>query len=201
MALNTYSALKTSISTWLDISSTDITSIVDDLVTVGENRIFREAKTKDTEATLVASVSASVAAVPTDYQTLKFAYINTSPVKILERRSAEWLYQNYPDRTGSTVPTYVARDGGNFVFGPNLISGYTLKGVYYKILAALSGNLHNLFLNNPDLYLFACLAEADLVIGRDPRVPIWEAKYQKILNDVNNMAVNEDTSGSTLQMR
>jgi hypothetical protein len=58
-----------------------------------------------------------------------------------------------------------------------------------------------LFTNNPDLYLFACLAEAEIIIGRDKRVQLWEAKYQKILGLVNGVDNEESASGSSLQTR
>ena len=48
---------------------------------------------------------------------------------------------------------------------------------------------------------FACLAESEILIGRDARIPIWEAKYQRILMDVNGADKAEDSSGSSLQMR
>lgn len=38
-------------------------------------------------------------------------------------------------------------------------------------------------------------------IGRDKRVPLWEAKYQKILADVNGADQRENASGSSLQTR
>lgn len=174
---------------------------IDDLVTIAENRIFREAHTKDTEASLSTAISNGVIAVPADYMSLKFAYIDGTPVRALERRSAEWIYANYGTRSGGGLPKCIARDAGNFVFGPYPDSGYTVKGVYYKRLAALSTGVHALFTNNPDLYLFACLAESNILIGLDSRLQIWEAKYQKILNDVNGYDRAEGASGSSLQMR
>ena len=144
-------------------------------------------------------ISAGVAALPTGYINLKYAYVSTTPLTKLERRSAEWIYQN-TDRTGSCIPKFSGRDASNFIFGP-YPAVYTVTGVYYKNVGPLSTTLHNLFVNNPDLYLFACLAESEVVIGRDARIQLWEAKYQKILNDVNLLAKSEDSSGGLLQVR
>ena len=185
----------------MDVSSTDLTAVIDDLVTVAEARIFREARTKDTEASISTAIASGVVAVPSDYIELKFAYLDTTPSTILERRPAEWIYSQYPTRSSSGIPKCIAREAGNFIFGPYADSGYTLKGVYYKKLAALSTTAHALFTNNPDLYLFGCLAESEILIGRDARIPLWEAKYQKILADVNGQDRAEGASGSTLRMR
>ena len=201
MALGTYAQLKTAITYWLDISSTDLTNQIDDLVTLGEKRIFRESKTKDQETALSVAIASGVAAVPNDYVALKFVYINSDPTAFLERRSAEWIYAAFPQRGASGKPQFIAREGSNFIFGPYPDSNYTIKGVYYKTAGTLSSSVYDLFTNNPDLYLFACLAESEPIIGRDKRIVIWEAKYQKILADVNAISAREDASGGTLRMR
>lgn len=201
MAITTYSELKTAVTSWLDVPAATFTSQIDDLVTLAESRIFRETRTKDTEATISTALSSGVYALPSDYLEMKFAYINSSPISSLERRSPEWIYTEYPLRTSSGIPKFFARESTNLIFGPYPDSSYTLKGVYYKKLAALSTGVHALFTNNPDLYLFGTLAESELLIGRDERIKLWEAKYQKILSDVNGLDRRENSSGSILRIR
>lgn len=202
MAITTYATLEAAVSSWLDIDSSNISNQIADIVMLAEQRILREARTKDNEATLALTIGATgQAALPADYVALKFCYITTSPSYALERRSAEWIYSEYPARTSSGMPRFIAREGSNFIFGPYPDSGYSIAGVYYKSLGPLSSAVYDLFTNNPDLYLFGCLAEAELIIGRDPRVAIWESKYQRILSDVNGFSKAEDNSGSTLRMR
>ncbi len=175
---------------------------IDDIVTLGESRIFREARTKDNEATLALTIGATGgASLPTDYVALKLAYITTTPSYVMERRSAEWIYSQYPARTSSGMPKFIAREGSNFIFGPYPDSGYSLAGIYYKSLGPLSSGTYNLFLNNPDLYLWACLSMAEPILGRDARIATWEAMYQRILSDVNGFSKAEDNSGGTLRMR
>ena len=198
-----YTSFGQSVASWLDVGYSDIgATMIGNLITVAETRIFREVRVRDMETAISTSISAGVVSVPTAYLAMKFLYLNSSPQVALERRSAEWMYQNYPQTTSSGIPQFFARDGSSFIFGPYPDSSYTIDGIYYRKLDAISGSaLNAVFTTNPDLYLFACLAESELVIGRDPRVPIWEAKYQRILNDVNGMDKAEDQSGSTLQMR
>jgi hypothetical protein len=198
MAITTTAELKTAITSWLDIAASNLTNQITDLITLGENRIFREARTTDMETALSAAIAAGVLALPTSYVALKNAYVNTTPTVRLERKPWEWIYDHYP-RNGSTgIPRYIAREGTNFIFGPAPDSTYTIKGIYYKRLAAIAGSVNALFTANPDLYLFACLAESEVLIGRDSRIAIWEAKYEKILSLVNKEAKNEESSGSTL---
>ena len=201
MALTTYAELKTAIAAWTQVSAADLSSQIDDLVTIAEKRIFREVRTRDMETALSVTIAAGVAALPTSYVALKMAYVDVSPIQELERRSGEWIYRNYPYQASSGIPKYIGRVGTNFVFGPYPDSTYTIKGIYYVRLTAIATTVNALFTANPDLYLMASLAEAEMLIGRDSRVPIWEAKYQKIMTDLNGEDKTEDQSGSGLQMR
>lgn len=201
MAITTYAELKTAVTSWMDITASDISTKIDDLVTIAEKRIHREAFSRDTEVALSGTVSSGVVAVPSDYIKLKFAYIDGTPVQKLERRTAEWIYAEYGTRSANGRPKYIGRQASNFIFGPYPDSAYSVIGVYYGKPGTLSSAVYNLFTNNPDLFLFACLAESELLVGRDARIATWEAKYNKILNDVNLLAKTEESSGGDLQMR
>ncbi len=207
MSFSSYTNFGASLCQWLlDDNAASMTSLgvsmVTDLITVGENRLFREARTRDMEVAMSTAVSSGVVAVPTGYVSMKHAYIDTAPVQRLERRTAEWIYNHYPTRSAEAKPQFFARDATNFIFGPYPDSAYTFKCVYYKHLTAISGAaLNALFTANPDLYLLACLAEGEMIIGRDPRIAIWERKYQNILAGVNGEDLADGQSGSNLQMR
>jgi len=208
MSFSTYANFETAITSWLDITASDVSSQIVDLITVGEQRIFRECRTRDMETSFGDTISSNgTLALPTGYIELKSAYIDTNPVQSLERRSPEWIRTKYPTSTTtntgvSGVPKWIARYGTSFMFGPYPDSAYTVRGIYYAYPTPISGSgLSTFFTNNPDLYLFACLAESEPIIGRDSRIALWEAKYAKILADVNGQDQREDHSGSVLQMR
>jgi hypothetical protein len=201
MSLATYADLKAAVVSWLDVPTATFTSQIADLITVGEKRLFREARTRDMEYAVNDTIAAGTIALPTSYVELKYAYIDGTPVQRLERRSADWIYQQYPNRSSEGIPKYIARESSDFIFGPFPDSGYTVKGIYYRRPEVIATTANAVFLANPDLYLFACLAESEPLIGRDARIALWEAKYQKILMDVNGEDTKEDHSGGTLQMR
>lgn len=203
MSFADYTSFGASLSTWMDIGVSDLgNTLVADLITVGETRIFRETRSREMETAFSDSITAGLMSLPASYLALKSAYVNSSPNVSLERRPAEWIRLTYPQSTSSGIPKFIARYGSNFIFGPYPDSAYTVNGIYYKRLTAISGSaLNAVFTTNPDLYLFACLAESEIVIGRDARIPVWEAKYNRILADVNGASAAEDASGSSLQMR
>lgn len=208
MSFSSYTNFGTSLAGWLlDNNAATITDVgvsqVADLITVGEARIFRETRTQVMETSFGTAISSGLLALPSSYLALKTAYVNSSPTVSLERRPAEWIRMNYPQNSSSGIPQFIARYGQNFIFGPYPDSAYTINGIYYMQPTAISGAaLNTLFTTNPDLYLFACLAEAEIIVGRsDQRVALWESKYQRILMDVNGVDKAEDASGSSLQMR
>ena len=195
MSFSSYANFRSAVTTWLNLDDT-VSAEVDDLITIGENRVTKEVRHRLLEKALSTATASGVIAVPSDYVELKFSYVDGTPVQHLQRRSADWVYQKYPARSTSGKPKYIARETTNFIFGPFPDATYTIKGVYYFKPTALSGGLSNLFTAHPDLYLFACLAEAEPFIGRDTRIGIWEAKYNKIKDSVMREDMDEMVSGS-----
>lgn len=207
MSFGSYTAFGTSLASWLlDSNTATVTDVgvtmVADLITVGETRIFREVRSREMETAFSDSITAGIMSLPSSYLELKTAYVDSAPNVSLERRPPEWIRLNYPQNSGSGIPNFIARYGSSFMFGPYPDSAYTIKGIYYKQPTAISGAaLNTLFTANPDLYLFACLSKGAMIIGQDPRVGYWETEYQRVLMDVNGADRAEQASGSSLQMR
>jgi hypothetical protein len=199
MAITTYAELQTSVANWL--ARADLDSYIPDFITLGETRIMREVRARSMETAFSDTIASGAIALPTSYIELKYAYVNTAIVSHLKRREARFIYEKYPTRSAQGEPTYIAREGSNFIFGPYPDSNYPISGVYYKNIGPVSSSAHALFTENPDLYLFATLAETVAFTKNDKRIPLWESKYTTIKNDVNGLAEREDFSGSDLQMR
>lgn len=201
MSITNYSELKTAVADWL--ARSDLTSYIPDFITLGEARIYREMKVRQMEAALSATISSGVIAVPTGYLSMKHAYVDGSPVRPLIRASLEELYNQYPTRSSDRKPVMFARNGSNFEFGPYPDSDYTIKGVYYKKLDALSdANTSNWLTSDaPDLILFASLLEAEAFIKNDPRLALWEGRYQAAKRNIQEQDDEEDFSGSVMSPR
>ena len=161
---------------------------------------MREVRARSMETAFSDTVASGVIALPTSYLELKYAYINQSPVQWLKRQKAQFIYEKYPTRSTAGLPKYISREGSNFIFGPYPSDDYTVTGVYYKDIGPVSSSAHALFTENPDLYLFATLAETEPFLKNDKRIALWEAKYNKVKDDVNGLRDREDLSGSDLQM-
>lgn len=199
MSISNYSELQTAVASWLHRS--DLTSIVPDLIVLGEKRIFRKVRCRVMETALSDTIASGVIAVPSDYLELKYSYINSTPVNNLTKASASQIYQEFPLRSSDKKPTKIAREGSNFIFGPYPDSAYTVKGIYYAKPTSIVSSANALFLANPDLYLFSALCEAAPYIKDDPRLVIWEAKLTSIIEDIRNEDADENASGGGMTVR
>lgn len=198
MALTTYAELKTALATWT--RRADISTYADDLITIAEGRVFKEVRSREMETALSVAISAGVAAVPADYTDLKFAYIDGTPIRNLQRKDPSWIYLTYPLRSSQAKPSFIARDVSSFIFGPYPDSNYTVKGTYYKELTALSSSVNDLYTNNPDIYLSASLAEAFRFLRNDNMLKYWEGKYESIRDNISTQYRAEKVSGGPLTM-
>lgn len=200
MALGTYSDLVTAVSTWLDRS--DLAAYVPDFIALAEERIYRNLRVKAMEAALSDTIASGVIAVPSDYIELKSAYVDGTPTRKLERTSVEEIYTNYPTRSAAGTPSYIAREGASFIFGPYPDDGLVVKGIYYQRLPALSAtNTTNwLTTNAPSLLLFGALCEAEPFMRNDQRIMVWETKFLTALSDANKADKREVLRGSSLSM-
>jgi hypothetical protein len=200
MALSTFAELKASIENWLDRD--DLTDLIEDFITLAEDDMFTDLRFREIETELSGTISSGVLAVPADYAELKFAYIDRSPTSPLVRTDIKSLYDLFPDRVSSGIPTKISRKAGNFEFGPFPDSDYSVKGVYYKKFTRLSGSNpdNEVLLKSAGIYLYGALKQAEPYLKNDPRLAVWENEYLKRVKKVNKESKKEDLSGSELEI-
>lgn len=187
MAISTLTELKTEVTNYT--KRADLSPYLDNIVLVGERWIFRKARTRHMEQALSVAISGGVAAVPADFVALKNARIS-GQTRALGISPAEWIYSEFPTRSGGAMPAYIGVEGSNFVFGP-YPNDQTIVGTYYKRLTSLLSGVTTFFTDNPDLYLYATLAATESFLKNDPRIGTWIALRDGILTDVNQ----EDQAG------
>jgi hypothetical protein len=196
--ITSYATLQTAISDWL--ARSDLTTFLPNFTQNWEEDFYREPLNWGSwmETALSVSISSGVAAVPSDYLGLKVAYISGQTSAPLKRISLDQLYQRYPRSLGNGQAVYIARDGANFVFGPEASDG-TLAGTYYAkptVLRTDADGANWLTANAPDLCLYGSLLAAEPFIKNDARVSLWQAMYDRALVSYRNRFKEEDYSGS-----
>jgi hypothetical protein len=182
VSIATYAELQTAVATWAHRA--DIATPAPDLIMLGEKWIFRNVRAREMETALSGTISSGTLAVPTGFRQLKHARVATSPVQKLTITTPDSIYEDYPVRSGGSIPKFIAEDAGSFIFGP-YPGNYDIAGTYYKALTSIASSANALFLANPDLYLFAALAEATPYMKDLKMAAVWTAKRDGIKDDIN----------------
>ena len=113
--ITNYAELQTEIANTL--SRSDLTSEIAGFIQFAENKLYRTLNLRNEETALNVAISSGVAAVPSDFKALKFAYYDATPVHVLDWVTIEELYRDFPDRSDNGEPSVISREGSNFVFG------------------------------------------------------------------------------------
>lgn len=200
MTISTFSELETALSNWLG-GRTDLSSRIDEWIAMFEARFNRTIRVREMEARYTATISQFLA-LPTGFAGFRRLYIDTSPIQVLQLVSPEWMSDNYIS-TSTGKPRTFSIIGSEIQFGPSPDSSYTIAGVYYTKLTALSAsNTTNwLLTSHPDLYLYGSLVESQAYTNIDERFPIWQAKYDGALAELKSQDKRDRWSGSMWQAR
>lgn len=193
MALVTsYSSLVSSVQTYL--ARGDLATHAPGFVQNWESAFYRQPRNHGTwmESQLSSVIASNVIAVPTDFLSLKVAYVSTAPAARLEYVSLEQLYGRFPRGSWSGVPEWLSRDRTNFVFGPEPDSNYTVSGVYVARPPNMRDSsddaiAHWIILYAPDVALYGSLLAAEPFLKNDSRIPVWQSFYAQALKDYRDL--------------
>lgn len=204
-----YASLKQAVQDWN--ARTDIANYIDYFIQRAEQTIYNDifamnkgAGVKPMEATLNTAINASgVVPLPTGYLGLRYALISSAGnTWQLERRNAEFIYTQYPNRGASGVPEYIARDGQNLVFGPSPDSTYSITGIYWQKSPQLTvTNTVTWMVTYIPLIMLAACNKAIAAFNKDEgAVQWWDADYRDQLASFLLADRSEEQSGSAFAM-
>jgi len=185
MALATYSNLTTALADWLvrsDLSSGQI----QDLVSLCESRLNKVVRHRRmvTTATLSLSAGTATVAAPSDYLEARTLILESSPDIVLRYMTPETL-AGY-SREGTTgKPEFYTLVGDNFKVGKTPDANYSVTLEYYAALDLVTDETNWLLTNYPDVYLYGALCEAEPFVLNDNRMPLWKAKFDEGIAELN----------------
>ena len=204
MAISTYAELQTATANWLD--RTDLTARIPEFIDLAEASLNRTIRNHQMITRNDAySLDARYVNLPTDTLEVVRIVVDVSPQITLEYLTPEEIAERRGSG-GNGRPVYFTVIGGS----PNQIellpspdSTYTSSIVYYTKIPALTdvATTNWLLTNNPDIYLFATLVEAFPYLMNDERVPMWNARLDKALNELKLQGGRQMHTGSSLRMR
>lgn len=192
MAITTKGTLKTAFTGWL--ARTDLTTTVkDEIIVLAEKDIGRVLKKKVIREALTLDAGAAFKTLPATVGILRSIRFNTTTRQYpLKGTTAEALA--HLRRVGSAAPVYAAVVDGVILFDIKPDTAYDMEIIYYEALVPLAadGDTNTTLTASPDIYLFACLKEAELYLEHDERNPVWTAKYDKAVAAENQKREDEE---------
>jgi hypothetical protein len=194
-----------------DVSVSSIsTNIIDLIVSMGEQRVYRDVRSSLQDASLSVSVTSNAAALPSDCIQLKNVHfsgnrsLKYAPYEDLEQRIQLQNSISGGSLSGQLDTVWYSLEGNNIIFWPTVTDGSTILGRYIKRFPDIATNDitgNTFFARFPDLWLYAALAESGPYLGERDRLPIWEAKYVQLRDAANLYESRLRYQGSKLQTR
>ena len=205
MALNTYSALKTSIANWLNRS--DLTSeISEDFIVLTEKDFNSKLRIRKMIATNSSfTIDAETVALPTGFLQIRDMYIVDGGTKYALNYITPAQMDQIKGSSTSGQPSTFTIIGDNFRFAPTPASSYTATINYYKSFDALSdSNTTNYILtNHPAIYLYGSLYHAANFLGgvEPARLQQWQGMYSTALERLERNDREDQYGNAPLQQR
>jgi hypothetical protein len=202
MAISTFAELKTATANWLDRS--DLTDRIPEFIALAEARFNRILRIRDMETVSTAISTAAGTreySLPTGFVQMKEFHLTTDPLTPLAYITPEMMTRIWAG-SGRGKPEVFTIIADNVRLGPNPDAVYTTSMLYYKTFTALSDDAttNDMLTNNPDVYLYGTLLEAEPFIMNDQRVQLWGMAFEKAIGDIQFQDNKDRHSGSELRV-
>ena len=201
MAISTYSELKDAVANWLDRD--DLTDRIPEFIALAEARMNRVLRLRMMESKYTASTVASQRnyALPTGYIQMRNFQLDTDPVTALQYVSPE-IYDRLWGGSNPGTPQFYTIITNELQLGPIPASVMTMQMLFYKKITALSVSnpTEQMLTDNPDMYLYGALLEAEPFIMNDERVALWAQGFNQGVADLQEQDNKDRHSGSALRV-
>ena len=202
MAIGTFAQLKTAAANWLDRS--DLTDRIPEFIALAEARFNRELRTRDMEtvSTAISTVAGTREySLPTGFVQMKEFHLSTDPLTPLAYITPEMMTRLWAG-SATAKPQVFTIIADNVRLGPAPDAVYTTSMLYYKTFTAQSDSAttNEMLTNNPDVYLYGTLLEAEPFIMNDQRIPVWLGAFDKAVASIQNQDNKDRHSGSNLRV-
>ena len=203
MALNSYSALKTSIANWLN--RTDLTTEIEDFIVLAEKDFNSKLRIRKMISESSVTINAETVALPTGFLQIRDFFITQGGTK----HSLTYITPTQMDQikgsSTSGMPEVYTILGDNFRFAPIPSGSYAGTLNFYKEFDPLSdSNTSNFILtSHPAIYLYGSLYHAANFLGgiEPAQAQQWQQMYTTAMERLERNDREDQYSGSPLQMR
>jgi hypothetical protein len=203
VALNSYSALQASLSTWLVRSDLDA-GICADAIALAEADFIPDLRTREMRGRAAVAVAAG-----TQFVSLPPGFLELRLIRILDNSGQRQeitgadegfildRYRNVPGR-----PQHYAIVGDSFLLGPTPDAAYSLELDFYSFATLSNAAPSNwLLTKSPGIYLFGALLQLMPYIRNDQRADFFQAKFDAAIGKLHKADKwSIDPAGSIVSM-
>lgn len=184
MAFDTYTGLKATVASFLGRS--DVSAQIPDFIRLAELTIQQRLRLLGFEAVLSSTLAAGSELLPLPAGCLEpvMLRIDTTPPLVVLRVSPTELARR--QREASGVPQAMVQQGTSLRLAPVPDAAYAYTLTYQPRITPLSDDAQTSWLtdNAANVLLFGALAEAQPFIFNDERVALWNAKFERAIEDL-----------------
>jgi len=143
--------------------------------------------------------------LPTGFTGMKEFHLTTDPVVSLSYITPEMMSRMWAGSTVSKPQAFTLfSDAGTrkIRVGPSPDAAYTTSMLYLKKIDNLSvtNTTEVMLTENPDIYLYGALLEAEPFLMNDARVQLWGSMLERVAADLQNRDIFDRHSGSELRV-
>ena len=143
--------------------------------------------------------------LPTGFTGMKEFHLTTSPLVALSYITPEMMTRMWAgSNQGKPQAFTLFSDSGvrKIRLGPAPDTVYTTSMLYLKKIDNLSTTnpTETMLTENPDIYLYGALLEAEPFLMNDARVQLWGSMLQQVAKDLQDRDIFDRHSGSELRV-
>jgi hypothetical protein len=203
MALNTYSALKTSVANWLN--RTDLTDEIVDFISLTEADFNSKLRIRKMISETTITIDAETEDLPTGFLQIRDFFIVSGSTKLPLRYMTPSQMDSIKGTSTTGTPEVYTILGDKLRFAPKPDSTFTATLNFYKKFDALSdSNTSNFILSDhPAIYLYGALYHATNFLGGIDKMLVqkWQQMYGTAMERLERNDREDQFSGSPLQVR
>jgi len=206
MAIGTYAELQTAVANWLDRD--DLTDRIPEFIALAEakmNRVLRISLMENVSTAITMVGGTRDYSLPTGFTGMKEFHLTSDPVVALSYITPEMMNRMWAGSTvGKPQAFTLFSDAGTrkIKVGPSPDSAYTTSMLYLKKIDNLSTSnpTETMLTENPDIYLYGALLEAEPFLMNDARVQLWVGMLERVAQDLQDRDNFDRHSGSGLRV-
>lgn len=181
--MTTYATLVSDVASWS--GKTNLTDVIPRMVALFENRVNRELRVRDMEASFSGTIASNVIAQPSNFLQIKRVWADNYPECHLKPQTLDEVRKKTQG-----VPNLYALDGSSIRFNGT----GDVTGVYYRSIPSLQTDGYNwLSTNHYDAYLFGVMAEVCMWMKDPEGLQIYRARSNGVLDEI--MGADKRLSG------